>query len=266
MSIRASIWSAAIAATLSVPLIAQPSPTGFHTVYCVKVNPGKYADFHSTMMGDLLKLSQYDVKSGRLSGWIALEAVVPQGSTAACDYTFVDFYPGLPPKPESDAEETADLQKAGVNKSMDEFMGELMASGTLVSTSINREVMGTGEAKKGDYIVVNDMKVSDEGAWIANEKKLWQPIFEDGVKSGAIAGWAVVAGFMPRGAKDRNTTYTVDIYPNWQSLFSFFGQDFPSRWKRIHPDVPIAEGIAQEHKADTIEHTYLYKVVAAVHK
>jgi hypothetical protein len=264
MSIRALICSAAVAATLSVPLIAQSSPTGFHTVYCVKVNPGKDADFHATITGDLLKLTQYEVKSGRLSGWIALESVVPQGSKSPCDFSFVDFYPGLPPAPQSHAEQTADLKKAGVDKTADEFMGELMATGTLVSTSLDREVAGVGEAKEGNYIVVNDMKVSDEGAWIANEKKLWQPIFEDGVKSGAVAGWAVVEGFMPRGAKDADTTYTVDIYPDWQSFFTFFGPGFSDRWKRIHPDVSIADGMAQEQKADTIEHTRLYKVVAAV--
>jgi len=262
MSIRGFIWSAAIAATLSVPLFAQPSPAGFHTVYCVKVNPGKDVDFHATITGDLLKLSQYDVKSGMLSGWVALQAIVPEGAKVRCDYAFVDFYPGLPPAPQSDAEQTADLQKAGVGKTTDEFMGELMASGTLVSTSIVRTVLAVGGAKEGDYIVVNDMSVPNRGAWIANEKKLWQPIFEDAVKSGAMDGWTVEEQFMPRGAKDRDTTYTVDIYPNWKSLFTFYGPDFPNRWKKIHPDVPIADGMAQ--KVDTIEHTVLYKVVAAV--
>lgn len=131
-------------------------------------------------------------------------------------------------------------------------------------TSIDREVVGVGEAKEGNYIVVNSMKVFDAGAWIANEKKLWQPIFEDGVKSGAVAGWAVVESLVPRGDKDRDTAYTVDIYPDWQSFFSFFGPGFADRWKRIHPDVPTADGMAQEHKADTTEHTRLYQVVAAV--
>ena len=265
MSIRGFIWSIAIAATLSVPLLAQPSPSGFHKVYCVKVNPGKYADFQAAMKDDL-KLINYEVKSGRLSGAIALEAIVPEGSNAACDYSFVDFYPGLPPALQSDAEQTADLQKAGVDKTSDQFMEELVASGTLVSTSIDREVAGVGEAKKGDYIVVNDMKVSNVGAWIANEKKLWQPIFQDGVKTGAVDGWAVVESFMPRGAKDPDITYTVDIYPSWDSLFHFFGPDFPNRWKKIHPNTPIEGGMAQEQKMDTIEHTVLYRVVSAVRK
>ncbi|MGH9615478.1 MAG: hypothetical protein ACRD28_01970 [Acidobacteriaceae bacterium] len=231
----------------------------------MKVNPGKDAAFHTAMKDDL-RLLRYEVKSGKLSGAIALRAVVPEGSKATCDYSFVDFYPGLPPEPQSEAELTADLQKAGVDKTADQFMEELEAGATLVTTSIDHAVVGVGETKKGDYVVVNSMRVPDMGAWVRNEKKMWQPIFEDGVKSGAMAGWVVVARFMPRGAKDADIAYTVDIYPNWQSLFTFFGPDFPNRWKKIHPDVPMAEGMAQEHKMDTIEHTVLYKVVADVQK
>jgi len=264
MSIRGFIWSVAIA-TLSVPLLAQPSPSGFNKNFCVKVKPGKDAEFHAGMKDDL-KLLRYEVKSGMLSGAIALQAVVPAGTDAECDYSFVDFYPGLPPAPLSDAELTADLQKAGVDKTQGQFMEELEDSGTLVTTSIDHAVVSVGTTKKGDYVIVNSMRVPNMGAWVSNEKKLWQPIFEDGVKSGVMGGWVVVSRFMPRGAKDPDTTYTVDIYPNWQSVFSFFGPDFPNRWKKIHPDVPIAEGMTQEHKLDTIEHTVLYKVVAEVGK
>ena len=44
----------------------------------------------------------------------------------------------------------------------------------------------------------------------------------------------------------------------------FFGPSFPDRWKKIHPDVPITDGMAQEHKFDIIEHTTLLKVVASI--
>ena len=104
------------------------------------------------------------------------------------------------------------------------------------------------------------------GAWIDNETKLWKPIFEDGLKDGSVDGWSVNVQFMPRGAKDRQLTYTVDIYPSWQSLFNFFGPNFGELWKKVNPDIPIADGMAQEEKVDTIEHTVIYKVVTAIHK
>jgi hypothetical protein len=262
MFLRRWFWSAAMAAALPAMLLAQQPPTGFHTVYCVKVKPGMDAQFHAVMTGDLQKLGAYDVHSGRLSAWIALETVTPAGTEARCDYAFVEFYPGLPPAPMSDAESAADLRNAGVDKNDQQFTSELESTGTLVSTSIVRAVLQVGAAKQGDYIVVNDMKVPNRAAWIANEKSLWQPIFEDGVKDGAVDGWSLAEQFMPRGARDSFITYTVDIYPNWQSLFTFFGPNFPDRWKKIHPDVPIDKGMMDT--TDTIEHTVLYKVDTAI--
>ncbi|HEY1807633.1 MAG TPA: hypothetical protein VGG42_03675 [Acidobacteriaceae bacterium] len=267
MLIRYFAWSAAMAAALAATVFAQPAPTGFHTVYCVKVKPGMDAEFNATTTGDVLKLAQHDVNSGVLSAWYVLATMTPAGTEARCDYAFVEFYPGMPPAPMTGDEQTANLHKAGIDKTEQQFMSELEASGTLVSTSIVRTALQVGTAKEGDYIVVNDMKVSGSlDAWVDNETKLWKPIFEDGLKEGSVDGWSVNVQFMPRGAKDEHIAYTVDIYPNWQSVFNFFGPNFEERWKKANPDIPIAEGMAQEEKVDTIEHTVLYKVVNAVHK
>jgi hypothetical protein len=105
------------------------------------------------------------------------------------------------------------------------------------------------------------MKVPDTGAWIDNERKLWQPIFEDGVKDGSMDGWGVDVAFMPRGDKDSYTTYTVDIYPSWQAVYTFFGPSFPDRWKKVNPNIPMEQGMQHDRKFDTLEHTILSKVV-----
>ncbi|MGH9587787.1 MAG: hypothetical protein ACRD3F_12600 [Acidobacteriaceae bacterium] len=261
MSIRQLVWGVALAAALPVTLVAQQAPIHFYSVACVKIKPGKTAAFN-TLVSTLQKYEQSRVDSGAASAVIQTRAVSPAGASAACDYEFVTFYSGLPPAPMSKDEMTAALQKAGISSSPEELRQQEDAVGYLASYSIVRQALGVGNGvKKGDYVVVNDMKVPDTGAWIENEKKLWQPIFEDGVKDGSMAAWAVNVSWMPRGAKDPYTTYTVDVYSSWQSLFSFFGPSFPARWKRINPDVPMAQGMDQEHKVDTIEHTTLSKVV-----
>ena len=239
----------------------QSGSPGFHSVACVKVRRGKMADFKSLVSGDFQKLEQSRVDSGAISAWLVLRTVIPAGRDATCDYAFVTFYPGMPNAPMGDEELNAALKKAGIGASLEEMRQQQDAAGYLVYNSINRTVLHVGIAKKGDYIMVNEMNVPDQGAWIANEKKLWQPIFEDGVKDGSVDGWSVVEQFLPRGDKDQGDTYTVDIYPSWDALFKFFGPTFSDRWKKIHPDVPIEQGMDQEHKVDTIDHTILYKVV-----
>jgi hypothetical protein len=263
MAIRHLLWGAALGAVLSATVVAQQSP-GFFSTSCVKVKPGKDAEFNALANGDIRKFEQSRVDSGAIAGAEELRTIRPAGSQAECDYVFVTFYSGLPNAPMGEDETAAALKKAGISDSLEEVRQKEDAVGYLVRNSIDRSAVRVGAAKEGDYIVVNEMKVPDEDAWIANEKKLWQPLFEDGQKDGAIDGWAVVVRFMPRGAQDPYATYTVDIYPNWQSLFTFFGPTFPDRWKKVHPDVPMAEGMAQERKMDTIEHTVLYKVVSEI--
>lgn len=264
MAIRHVFWGAALAAALPVTLVAQQAPTGFHSIACVKVKPGKSADFNAFVNGDLRKYEQSRVDSGAITGELVLRTISPGGSDAECDYTFVTFYSGLPNAPMSDDETVAALKKAGISSSLEEWRQEHQAVGDLVYNSIDRVVAQVGKAKEGDYIVVNDMKVTNVNDWVEHEKKRWQPIFEDGVKDGSVDGWAVVVQFMPRGAKDQHLTYTVDLYPNWQAVYNFFGPGFADRWKKIHPDVPIAEGLTEEQKFDTIEHTTLLKVVASI--
>jgi hypothetical protein len=264
MAIRHLLWGAALAAALPVTLVAQQAPTGFHSVTCVKVKPGKSADFNAFVNGDLRKYEQSRVDSGAISGELVLRTVSPGGSEAECDYTFVTFYSGLPNAPMSDDEITAALKTAGISSSLEVWRQEHQAVGDLVYNSINRAAVQVGRAKEGDYIVVNDMKVTNVNDWVDHQKKLWQPIFEDGVKDGSVDGWAVIVQFMPRGAKDPHTTYTVDIYPSWDAVYKFFGPNFADRWKRVHPDVPVGEGMTEEQKFDTIEHTTLLKVVASI--
>ncbi len=264
MAIRHLLWGAALAAALPVTLVAQQAPTGFHSVTCVKVKPGKTADFNAFVNGDLRKYEQSRVDSGAISGALVLRTISPGGSDAECDYTFVTFYSGLPNAPLNDDELVAALKKAGISSSLEEWRQEHQAVGDLVYNTIDQVALQVGRAKEGDYIVVNDMRVTNENDWIDHQKKLWQPIFEDGLKDGSVDGWAVVVQFMPRGAKDNHITYTVDIYPNWQAVYKFFGPGFDDRWKKIHPDVPVGEGMTEEQKFDTIEHTTLLKVVASI--
>ncbi len=242
----------------------QSGSPGFHGVACVKVRHGKSADFKTLVDGTFLKYAQSRVDSGAISAWLVLRTVIPAGHDATCDYAFVTFYPGMPNAPMGDEEMTAAMKKAGISSSLEDMRQQRDAAGYLVYNALERTAVHVGQAKKGDYILVNVMSVPDTGAWIANEKKLWQPIFEDGVKDGSVDGWSVVEQFLPRGAKDQGTTYTVDIYPSWDAMFKFFGSGFADRWKKVNPDVPINQGMDAEHKVDTIDHTVLYHVVQMV--
>ncbi len=260
MGIRHMVWGAALAATLSVTLVAQQAPVGFHSISCVRVKPGKSAAFHAFLNGDYSKVEQARVDSGAVSAWIALRTVIPAGTGAGCDYVLVSFYPGLPPAPLSDEDMTAVLQKAGVTSTLQEWRDRLSDLGELVSNNITQYQTLVGGSKKGDYLVFNSMKVTDVGECVAAQKRLWQPFAEEGVKEGAQDGWAVNIQIMPRGDKDASRVSSVDIFPTWDSMFNYFGPDFITRWKKVHPELSPNEAFAQIDKLCSIDHTVTYKV------
>jgi hypothetical protein len=262
--IRSFAWGAALAAALCVTVVAQQAPAGYHQIYCVKVKPGRDAQFNAMVNGDLRKLVQYDLNSGRLSSWIVLSAMIPAGEEAPCDAAVIYFYPGLPPAPQSDAAMAAELQKA-IGKTPQEFDQELEANATLVIDNITRYLSLVGGAKKGDYLVFNSMKVPNLDAWAAWEKTNWQPFAEASVKDGALSGWALNVQIFPHGAKVKDAASTVDIYPTYQAAISGpFGNGGMDRWKKVHPGESVDDAMDQGAKLCTIESSVLYKVEDAV--
>ena len=260
MGIRHMAFAAALAAALSATLVAQQTPTGYHSISCVRVKPGQTAAFHTLLNGDYHKVEQARVDSGAVSGFIALRTVIPAGTDAGCDYVLVAFYPGFPPAPLGDDEMTAVLQKAGVTSTLPEWRDRLSAVADLVSNNYTQYQVLVGGSKKGDYLVFNSMKAADVNECVAAQKRLWQPFAEQGVKDGAQDGWAVNIQVMPRGDKDPSLVSSVDIFPTWNSMFTYFGPDFTARWKKVHPEMTPDEAFSEMDKACTIEHTVLYKI------
>ena len=260
MRIRNMFLGAALATALSVTLVAQRAPSGYHSVSCVKVKPGKSAAFHALMDGDERKVMQARVDADEVSGWLELHTIMPAGTEAACDYVLVTFYPGLPTAPRSDEQLSALLTKSGVTSTLKEWRERHDDAGSLVYNDITQYQALVGKAKKGDYLVFNSMSATNIGQCVDVQKKLWQPFAEEGVKEGAQSGWAVNIQRFPDGAKDKNRVSSVDIYPSWDAMFNYFGPSFMTRWNKVHPDTKFDEAIAQIDKSCTIENTFLYKV------
>jgi hypothetical protein len=266
MTIHRMLGSAAILATLCVTLVAQQqAPSGYHRVTCVKVKPGRTAEFRALISGDISKVEHSEVDSGTISGWLLLRTMVPAGSDASCDYVFVAFYPGLPPAPMSDEETKAVIEKAGIGKTLSEWQQEHTDNGYQVSNNITRYVTLVGAAKKGDYLVFNSMSVSDLSAWIDWEKKNWQPFAQALVKNGILSAWAINEQVFPHGAKVQSQASSVDVYPSWEAaMHGFGGKKVTDLWNSVHPDLKFADANAQAAKLRTIDAATLYKVEEAI--
>jgi len=245
---------AALAAAFSATLLAQQAPTGYHSVACLKVKPENNTEFRKWAAGDAHTLAQSRVESGIYSGWLLLRSVIPTGASAECDYVVVSMYPGTPPHPAGLDELEADLKKAGMAMTAQQYVDRRNSLTTVISTSLSQNRAFVGTSKKGDYYVVNYMKAANLEDYIAWEKKAWQPFAEAMAKQGIRSGWSLNTQVFPGGSDVKFNAVTVDIYPTWDSIFADF--NFYEMWRKVHPDMELGTTFEQydklRHQGDVV--------------
>jgi hypothetical protein len=258
MNIPRSLLSVVLAAAFSVTLLAQQAPTGYHSVACIKVKPENASEYRTWAAEDSHKFAQAMVDSGAVTTWFRLRSVIPQGTSAECDYLIISIYPGAPPKPLDIDEMGAVLKKAGMTVSAKEFVDRRSSLTQLVSNNIFQNKILVGAAKKGDYFMVNEMKVSNMNDYLAFEKKVWQPLAEAMAKDGVRTGWSLNVRVLPRGSDLKYQAVTVDIFPSWDAVYK--NLPFADTFKRVHPDMELGTTFETGEKLRTIVSANLYHV------
>lgn len=258
-SILRIFCGAALAAACCVPLAAQQP--AYYSSICLKVKPGRAADFASQISGNLLKVEQARLDLGEITTWAALRTVLPRGKAAQCDYMVVTFYPKLPELGLSDADLTAALQKAGLDMTPDQFWQPLNADVYVVSNDVGVVPVMIGSGKKGDYSVMNAMDMPDTSECMATQEKLWQPFAQARINAGQQSGWGIYRVIYPRGSKVRNSAGTFDIYPTWEAIFQ---QGFMKTWQQVNPNVTVGDATAIFDKQCLIKMAVIYKEVEGV--
>jgi hypothetical protein len=256
MNIPRSLLSVALAAAFSATLLAQQVPSGYHSVACIKVKPENASQFRKWAAEDAHKFAQARVDSGAVSTWFLLHSVIPQGTSAECDYLIVSMYPGAPPKPLDMDELGAVLKKAGITASAQEYVDRRNSLTTLVSNNLFQNKIFVGTMKKGDYFAVNYMKVSNMDDYLAYEKKIWQPFAEAMAKDGVRTGWSLNVQVLPSGSDLKYQAVTVDVFSSWDAIF----KDIPfyETFKKVHPDMEIGTTFETYEKLRTELATNLY--------
>ncbi len=251
------LLSVAIAAAFSATLFAQQPSAGYHTVACLKVKAEKTAEFRKWAAEDAHKLAQSRVDSGAVSTWLLLRSIMPQGHSAECDYVAVTMYPGTPAQPLGLEELGAALKKAGLTVSAQEFVDKRNSLTTLISNNLYQNQATVGAMKKGDYFMVNEMKVHNMEDYLAYEKKVWKPLAEEMAKDGVRSGWSLNTQVLPNGSDLVYDAVTVDVFPTWDSIFKD-DTKFAERFKKTHADMELGTTFEQYEKLRTIVSSKLY--------
>jgi hypothetical protein len=247
---RIAVCVANVAALISMAdqrLWSQESPPVHASGFCMKVLPGKGAEFERHLTDVSRKLAQVSVNEGRMSAWMVSRAVVPAGDEAGCDYVIQYFYSGPPPKPADTADTEARLKKAGLKMTAQQLQAQRASLYKLAGHRRMVRSAGFGTIEKGDYYHANYMKArpGKEAEFHQFELKVWLPAAEAAAKEGhprkAWGAWHVL---YPSGTATRFDDITTDIFRDWDSIWK--PQSFPQAiWDRVAPGKTLTELGAQ---------------------
>jgi hypothetical protein len=251
----------ALVAVLSATLFAQQAPSGYHSVACIKVKPENNTEFRKWAAEDVHKFAQSRVDAGAYSSWFILRSVIPAGRSAECDYVIVSMYPGIPPQPMGLEELDGALKKAGITVTAQQYVDRRNSLTTLISNNMFQNQGYVGAFKKGDYFVVNYMKVSAENMddYLAWEKKVWKPLAEAMAKDGVRTGWSLNTRVLPGGSEQPYQAVTVDVFPTWESIYKDDTQ-FVDRWRKVHPDMELGTTFEHYEKLRSLTMSQLYVI------
>jgi len=262
VNIPRALATIAIAVTCNMAALAQQQPSGYHSVWCLKVNPGKGAEHRKWWDEEGRKVMQATIDSGEVTTFYRLRAVVPSGSSATCDVVIVSFYPGLPPEPTSKEQFEALLRKAGITSSPEDYAARRDAARTAVSNQIFQNQVALGSIKKGDYVTVSYMKTAHIGEWLNMEKTIWQPIADALIKAGAENAWSVNLLILPNGDDLPYQGVAVDAYPTLAAAVKaqILDPSFDALFKKAHPGMDEEATLQTALKTRTQSLVYLFQV------
>jgi hypothetical protein len=233
--------------------------------YCVKVAPGKGAEFEAFLRDVYVPLSQSRADAGDFAWSLVARAVSPAGSSAACDYRVAYGYKGLPPEEMSREGLDAALKRAKLPLTADQLIAKRSALTSLVSAEIWGEVDAVGAyTEKGSYVRLNHNKVrfGEMGEWVRMERTYWKPLVEAWGKDGGKGGWSLYALQMPGGDSMPYNSLSVDSFPDWNALMQ--GVPVGEIWPKVHPNMTTTAAFNQLEQVRSVHDVEYYRVIELV--
>ncbi|HEY7615422.1 MAG TPA: hypothetical protein VH744_01350 [Terriglobales bacterium] len=223
-------------------LHAQQQPGYSQRLACIKVLPGKSAEYRQFVADTTVKLMQATINAGEAATWTLLRAVTPAGSEARCDYMSSTVYEGPPAEPQGRPGLEKALQRAGVKMNAADYIARRDFLSRLVSTEIWNMRIREGQPQKGNYVFLNYMKVHNAAEYIKFENEVWRPLAAQWIKEGAQSGWVFATAVLPGGTDLKYAAYSADIYPSWKVTFQT--RTTVETFKKAHPSKDYQQTMA----------------------
>jgi hypothetical protein len=230
--------------------------------YCIKIVPGKGAEYEAYLRDVGLPLAQARADSGEFLWSVIARGVVPAGTSAPCDYRVAYGYKGLPPEELSKEGLDAALKRTKLTLTADQLIAKRTSLTSLVAAEIWYRLDAIGpDVSKGGYVRFNHYKVAsgEVDEWVRLETTYWKALMDAWLKAGGKGGWGVYALGMPGGDSTPYNGVTVDTFPDWSALMR--GVPLTELWSKVHPNTTFTEAFRRFDKVRSVHDIEVYKVV-----
>lgn len=243
----------------------QPAgPVYSQSLTYLKTAPGKGNEWLKLVREETMKTAQVRADAGEILTWTLLRSVYPAGEEARADYIISVLTEGPPRSPRGDAGLEADLKKAGLKLTADQYWAKRNGVVSRVASELWRIRERVGAPQKGQYLHLNFMKVHDVPAYNDFEAKVWRPIAESWVKEGSMSGWVYATKILPTGTDTVYTAYSADMYPTWEAVFA--SRSLQAAFEKVHPGKSFQEASTTMPKLRSLAKRELWVVVERVEK
>jgi hypothetical protein len=262
-----ALAASAMAMTLAAPAAkaqTQPPPPTVRE-YCVRIAPGKAAEFAALVRDVTVPLNQSRADAGEFAWFGATRSVVPAGSSAPCDYRMAYGYRGLPAEELSQEGLDAALKRAKLPLTGEQLLARRAALSSLVGVEVWSQVDSVGGMpEKGAYIRFNRYQVKSGrfDDWVRLERTYWKPLVDAWLKGGGKGSWSAHSRLMPGGSSLPYNALTVDVFPDWNGLLQGVGA--AELWPKVHPTATIDDAFDAIEAVRSVHLVEVYQVAALV--
>ena len=228
----------------------------------IKVHAGKTEDWLQMVRDTSVKMAQKNADAGEIISWTLLRAVYPAGQEARADYMISEISPGSPHSPVRTLAEN--LKQAGVNMTADELLKKRSSTSDLVARELWQPQIYNGAAQKGNFIVLNFMKVLDPAKHPTLETNIWSPLTKEWIKQGTLTGWIYATKIMPSGSESRYGAYTGDMFTSMEAALGH--HNYEETFAKVHPGKKIDDVFVDTEKVRDIAKRELWEVVERITK
>lgn len=217
-------YAIAAIALISIPqpVLAQAEPAVWSSYTCIRIEPGKGAEFEKLILDNYPQMIRVLMEEKRLVWWGFHRGVTPAGEDPRCNYIISSVSLGAPAAPLTRAEIEQHMKKAGLTMTYGQFQAKRNAIAKTVTTGTSRQFAMVGRIEKGDYYALNYMKSmpGKTADYAKFELEVWRPMVAEEIARGGLwKGWSASRLWYPWGESTEFDFVTLDVFRDWESVW-----------------------------------------------